>query len=99
VEQVLARHPAVLEVAVVAAPDERWGEVAHAYVTTTADAQVTEAQLIAFARSQLAGYKTPKAVHFGPLPKTSTGKIQKFRLREMAAQARAHRQGGGAGSH
>jgi fatty-acyl-CoA synthase len=87
VEQVLARHPAVLEVAVVAAPHERWGEVPHAYVATVADAAVTEAELITFARSQLPGFKTPKAIVFGPLPKTTTGKVQKFRLRELAAAA------------
>jgi fatty-acyl-CoA synthase len=81
VEQVLVRHPAVLEAAVVAAPHERWGEVPHAYVTLVDSASVTEAELIAFCREHLPGFKTPKKVVFGPLPKTSTGKIQKYLLR------------------
>jgi fatty-acyl-CoA synthase len=81
VEQVLVRHPAVLEAAVVAAPHERWGEVPHAYVTLAGSASVTEAELIAFSREHLPGFKTPKRVIFGPLPKTSTGKIQKYLLR------------------
>jgi fatty-acyl-CoA synthase len=81
VEQVLVRHPAVLEAAVVAAPHERWGEVPHAYVTLADSATVTEAELIAFSREHLPGFKTPKRVVFGPLPKTSTGKIQKYLLR------------------
>ncbi len=82
VEQTLARHLAVLEVAVVARPDELWGEVPVAFVTLKADITVTEAELIAFCRQHLANYKCPKAVFFGDLPKTSTGKTQKFRLRE-----------------
>jgi fatty-acyl-CoA synthase len=82
VEQVLVRHPAVLEAAVVAAPHERWGEVPHAYVTLVDSASVTEAELIAFSREHLPGFKTPKKVVFGPLPKTSTGKIQKYLLRK-----------------
>jgi fatty-acyl-CoA synthase len=82
VEQVLVRHPAVLEAAVVAAPHERWGEVPHAYVTLVDSASVTEAELIAFCREHLPGFKTPKKVVFGPLPKTSTGKIQKYLLRK-----------------
>jgi fatty-acyl-CoA synthase len=77
---------------VVAAPHERWGEVPHAYVTTVAGAAVTEAELITFARSRLPGFKTPKAIVFGPLPKTTTGKVQKFRLRELAAAAATARQ-------
>jgi fatty-acyl-CoA synthase len=87
VEQVLVRHPAVLEAAVVAAPHERWGEVPHAYVTVAESALVTEEELIAFARESLPGFKTPKKVVFGPLPKTSTGKIQKYLLRSRDARS------------
>jgi acyl-CoA synthetase (AMP-forming)/AMP-acid ligase II len=82
VEQVIAEHPAVLEVAVVAAPDERWGQVPAAYVTLREGARADAGELIAFVRERLAHFKAPKSVHFGPLPKTSTGKIQKFVLRE-----------------
>jgi fatty-acyl-CoA synthase len=85
VEQVLVRHPAVLEAAVVAAPHERWGEVPHAYVTLAESAEVTEAELIAFTREHLPGFKAPKRIVFGPLPKTSTGKIQKYLLRSRQA--------------
>jgi fatty-acyl-CoA synthase len=82
VEQVLSRHPGVLEVAVVGAPDPRWGEVPVAFVTPLPGAAPTPEELIAFARESLAGYKIPRRFDFGDLPKTSTGKIQKYRLRE-----------------
>jgi len=84
VESVIYQHPAVLEVAVVAKPDEKWGEVPCAFVTLKDDAALSEAELITFCRAHLAGYMTPKQVIFGPLPKTSTGKIQKFVLRDQA---------------
>jgi fatty-acyl-CoA synthase len=84
VEGVLMHHPAVLLCAVVAKPDEKWGEVPCAFVELKDGAAVTEADLIAFARERLAGFKTPKQVVFRELPKTSTGKIQKFELRTMA---------------
>ena len=84
VEGVLMRHPAVLLCAVVAKPDEKWGEVPCAFVELKDGAAATEADLIAFARERLAGFKTPKAVVFQDLPKTSTGKIQKFELRQIA---------------
>lgn len=84
VEGVLMHHPAVLLCAVVARPDEKWGEVPCAFVELKPGAEATEADLIAFARARLAGFKTPKAVVFGDLPKTSTGKIQKFELRNRA---------------
>ncbi|SEM12882.1 fatty-acyl-CoA synthase [Roseovarius azorensis] len=84
VEGVLMRHPAVLLCAVVAKPDEKWGEVPCAFVELKDGAAVTEADLIAFARERLAGFKTPKAVVFRDLPKTSTGKIQKYELRQVA---------------
>jgi fatty-acyl-CoA synthase len=81
VEQVIADHPAVLEVAVVAAPDEHWGEVPAAYVTLKEGATATEEQIIEYVRGRLARFKAPKSVTFGDLPKTSTGKIQKYVLR------------------
>jgi fatty-acyl-CoA synthase len=84
VEAVLARHPAVLEVAVVARPDPKWGESPCAFVTLKPDTQLAEREVIAFCRQHLAHYKVPRSVVYGPLPKTSTGKIQKGVLRERA---------------
>ena len=84
VEGVLMRHPAVLLCAVVAKPDEKWGEVPCAFVELKDGATADESDLIAFARERLAGFKTPKSVVFQELPKTSTGKIQKFELRQIA---------------
>ena len=85
VEEALYRHPDVMEAAVVARPDERWGEVPYAFVTLKPGASgVTEADVIQWCRNNLARYKVPKRVVFGPLPKTSTGKIQKYALREQA---------------
>jgi fatty-acyl-CoA synthase len=83
VEQALASHPAVVEAAVVAAPDDHWGEVAVAFVTVHDSANPPDAEeLIDHVRQRLARYKAPKRIIFGPLPKTGTGKIQKFALRE-----------------
>jgi len=84
VEGVLYRHPAVAEAAVVARPDEKWGETPCAFVTLKSGKQVTEAEIIAFCRDNLAHYKCPKTVVFQDLPKTSTGKVQKFVLRDQA---------------
>lgn len=84
VERVLADHPAVLECAVIGVPDNRWGEVPAAYVSLHDGATLAAEELIEFARSRLAHFKAPKHVTFGPLPKTSTGKVQKFALREVA---------------
>lgn len=84
VEGALMHHPAVMLVAVVAKPDEKWGEVPCAFVELKDGATASEAELIAFARARLAGFKTPKQVVFTVLPKTSTGKIQKFELRDRA---------------
>jgi fatty-acyl-CoA synthase len=89
VEDALYRHPAVLACAVVARPDPKWGESPLAYVELRPGAQTTEAELIAHCRTLLAGYKVPKAVRFEPIPKTSTGKIQKFELRERAKSSSA----------
>jgi len=84
VESVLYRHPAVLEAAVVARPDPTWGETPCAFVTLKEGAQASTDELIAFCREHLAHFKAPRRVVFGPLPKTSTGKIQKFSLRDRA---------------
>ncbi|HYM72169.1 MAG TPA: acyl-CoA synthetase [Stellaceae bacterium] len=87
VEDVLYRHPAVLEAAVVAKPDERWGETPCAFVTLKQDGAATADDIIGFCRTRLARFKAPRTIVFGPLPKTSTGKIQKFVLRERAKAA------------
>jgi fatty-acyl-CoA synthase len=87
VEQTIAKHPAVLECAVVAMPDEKWGERPKAYVALKPGAAVTESELVAFCRDRIAHFKCPAAVEFGELPKTSTGKVQKFVLRERARAA------------
>ena len=82
VENTISRHPAVLDCAVVAIPDEKWGERPKAFVKLRADQDVTEQEIIDFCRQHLSHFKAPAAVEFGPLPKTSTGKIQKYVLRE-----------------
>ena len=85
IEDVLYRHPAVLEAAVVARPDNKWGETPCAFVTLKLSAShVNERTLIEFCRNNMAHYKSPKTIIFGGLPKTSTGKVQKFKLREQA---------------
>ena len=85
IEDVLYRHPAVLEAAVVARPDDQWGETPCAFVTLKSSAdRVDEQALIEFCRNNMAHYKSPKTIVFGDLPKTSTGKVQKFKLREQA---------------
>jgi fatty-acyl-CoA synthase len=87
VEDVLYRHPAVREAAVVAAPDEKWGEIPVAIVTFKEGASATEAELTEFCRKHLAGFKIPKRYIFEELPKTSTGKVQKHLLRARAQAA------------
>jgi fatty-acyl-CoA synthase len=89
VEDALYRHPAVLAAAVVARPDPKWGETPCAFVELKPGARVTGEELIEFCRGQMAKFKAPRAVVFGELPKTSTGKIQKFVLREKAKSASA----------
>jgi fatty-acyl-CoA synthase len=91
IERVLYQHPAVLEAAVIAIPDERWGEVPKAFITLTPGGQLTSEEVIAFCRERLARFKCPKAIEFGPLPKTSTGKIQKFKLRDKEWAGREKR--------
>ena len=90
-EHTLVKHPAVLEAAVVSMPHAKWGEVPKAFVSLKPGAKLTEAELLAFCREHLAHFKCPKAVEFGELPKTSTGKIQKFRLREKEWSGRDKR--------
>jgi fatty-acyl-CoA synthase len=84
VEETLYRHPKVLEAAVVARPDEKWGETPCAFVTLKRGNEATEDEIVAFCRENLARYKVPKTIVFCDLPKTSTGKIQKFVLRDEA---------------
>ncbi|CAB5279455.1 acyl-CoA synthetase [Burkholderia multivorans] len=89
VEDALYRHPAVAVAAVVAMPDPKWGEVPCAFVELRDGASATEEEIVAHCRQLLAGFKVPKAVRFGELPKTSTGKIQKFQLRHAVGSAGA----------
>jgi fatty-acyl-CoA synthase len=89
VEDALYRHPAVVACAVVARPDPKWGETPVAYVELKPGAEVTAAELVAHCKGLLAGYKVPREIRFEAIPKTSTGKIQKFQLRERAKSAAA----------
>jgi fatty-acyl-CoA synthase len=89
VEEAIYRHPAVLAAAVVAQPDAKWGESPRAYVELKPGVTLTAEDLSVHCRRYLAGFKMPKAFEFGDLPKTSTGKIQKFLLRERARSAAA----------
>lgn len=83
VEQVVEQHPAVLECAIVAIPDEKWGERPKAFVTLKEGQHASEEEIILFCRDRLAHFKCPASVEFGPLPKTSTGKVQKYVLRDQ----------------
>jgi len=85
VEQALDSHPAVQESAVVGVPDEKWGEIVVAYVVLRPGQRADERELIDHVRGRIAHFKAPRQVHFGELPKTGTGKIQKFMLRGRAA--------------
>jgi len=89
VEDVLYRHPAVLAAAVVAKPDDKWGETPCAFLEVRPGADVKPEDIVAHCKQHLAGFKVPRAVVFGELPKTSTGKIQKFELRKRAGSAKA----------
>jgi fatty-acyl-CoA synthase len=89
VEDVLYRHPAVIAAAVVAKPDPKWGETPCAFLEIKPGVEVTAAEIIAHCKQHLAGFKVPKVIVFGELPKTSTGKIQKFELRKQAGSAAA----------
>jgi fatty-acyl-CoA synthase len=89
VEDVLYKHPAVMFAAVVAKPDSKWGEVPCAFIELKPGAEATEAEILSYCKAKLPGFKSPKAVVFGPIPKTSTGKIQKFTLRAQLDSAKA----------
>jgi fatty-acyl-CoA synthase len=91
VEQAIATHPAVMECAVIAIPDEKWGEVPKAFVVLKPGGQATAEEIIEHVRTRIAHFKAPKAVEFGELPKTSTGKIQKFVLRDREWAGREKR--------
>jgi fatty-acyl-CoA synthase len=82
-ENTIYQHPDVLEVAVVSTPDPKWGEVPKAYITPRPGSQPTAENIIAFCKEHLARFKAPKYIVFGELPKTATGKIQKYKLREL----------------
>ena len=87
VEDALYKHPAVAAAAVVAKPDDKWGETPCAFVELKPGAKATADELMQWCRKHLASYKCPRTVVFAEIPKTSTGKIQKFKLREMAKRA------------
>jgi len=89
VEDVLYRHPSILAAAVVAKPDAKWGETPCAFVELKSGASTTAEEIVAFCKEHLAGFKVPRTIVFGELPKTSTGKIQKFELRKQAGSAKA----------
>jgi fatty-acyl-CoA synthase len=91
VEQAVVSHPAVLECAVIAVPDPKWGEVPKAFVTLKPGAEVTAEELVVHCRTRLANFKLPRQITFGPLPKTSTGKIQKYLLRDQEWKGRDRR--------
>jgi fatty-acyl-CoA synthase len=87
IEETLYRHPKVLEAAVVAKADEKWGETPCAFVTLKNGESATAEEIIAYCRERMAGFKIPRTIVFGDLPKTSTGKIQKFLLRDRTQEA------------
>ncbi|MBR9981973.1 MAG: acyl-CoA synthetase, partial [Desulfatitalea sp.] len=91
VENVIYRHPDVMEVAVIPIPDEKWGEVPKAFVKVKPGTNPTAEDIISFCKENLARFKAPKSVEFGELPKTATGKVQKFKLREKEWAGRQRR--------
>jgi fatty-acyl-CoA synthase len=91
IENVIYQHPKVLSAAVVAIPDPKWGEVPKAFVEIKPGADVTSEEIINFCKTKIARFKAPKFVEFIELPKTSTGKIQKFKLREKEWKGRDRR--------
>ena len=90
-------HPGVLEVCVVGVPDDKWGEVPKAFVVRGSGSEVTADEIIQFTRDRIAHFKAPKYVEFGDLPKTATGKIQKYILRDREWQGRERRIQGSTG--
>jgi fatty-acyl-CoA synthase len=93
VEQVIEEHPAVMEAAVISMPDEQWGERPKAFVTLNEGEEATEEEIIDFCKENIARFKAPEAVEFGELPKTATGKIQKYVLREQEWEGQEKRVG------
>ncbi|MFL2931245.1 MAG: AMP-binding enzyme, partial [bacterium] len=91
IEKTIASHEAVLEVAVVAVPDDKWGEVPKAFIVKKDSVEVTTEEIIEHVKSKIARFKAPKYVEFGELPKTSTGKIQKYKLRDKEWAGRKKR--------
>ena len=91
VEKVIMDHPAVLEVSVIGVPDDQWGEVPKAFVVVREGQEATAESIISFTQERIARFKAPKLVEFGDLPKTSTGKIQKYVLREKEWAGRSSR--------
>jgi len=91
VEQAVVSHPAVLEAAVIAVPDEKWGEVPKAFVTLAEGKQASAEEIIQHCKSVLAHFKAPRQIEFGPLPKTSTGKVQKYLLRDREWRGQSKR--------
>ena len=91
VEKVIMEHDGVLEVSVVGVPDERWGEVPKAFVMSREGSSVSEEEIITFTRDRIAHFKAPKYVEFGELPKTATGKIQKYVLRDKEWEGKEKR--------
>ena len=87
-ENVIYRHPKVLEVAVVSTPDDKWGEVPKAFITPKPGSNLTAEEIVEFCRQNLARFKAPKDIVFCELPKTATGKILKFKLRRQEWQGR-----------
>ena len=87
IEETLYRHPKVLEAAVVARPDDKWGKTPCAFLTLREGSDAAPEEIIAWCRDRMAHFKVPRTIMSGPLPKTSTGKIQKFMLREQAKPA------------
>ncbi|WP_200846188.1 AMP-binding protein [Mycolicibacterium vanbaalenii] len=99
IENVIASHPSVLEVAVIAVPDDKWGEVPGAYVTLHDGALASASDIVTHVRQSLAGFKVPKRVTFGPLPKTATGKVKKYALRSGCEEGRLADHTSAAGSN
>ena len=91
VEKVIMEHDGVLEVSVVGVPDERWGEVPKAFIVSREGVSVSEEEIVSFTRDRIAHFKAPKYVEFGELPKTATGKIQKYVLREKEWEGKENR--------
>ncbi len=87
-EEALFRHPSIEDAAVVAKPDEKWGEVPCAFIKLVQGTELDEGEIISYCRQNMAHFKAPKKVIFTELPRTSTGKVQKFKLRQWAKEGK-----------